>query len=56
MFFNGCHDLLAMAHSLKNKAILSAKGATFRCLLEGINKNEALEKLNNLGTYDRGVL
>ena len=53
---NGCHDLLRMAYSLKNIAILSAKGATFRCLLMGINKNEALKKLSNLVTYDRGVL
>ena len=32
-----------MAHSLKNIAILSPKGATFRSLLMGINKNEALK-------------
>ena len=44
---NRCHDLLTMAYSLKNIAILSAKGATFRCLLMGISKNEALKKLNN---------
>ena len=42
---NGCHDLLTMAYSLKNMAILSAKGATFRCLLMGISKNEALKKI-----------
>ena len=53
---NRCHDLLTMAHSLKNIAILNAKGATFRCLLMGINKNEALKKLNNSVTYYRGVL
>ena len=53
---NGCHDLLTMAYSLKNIAILSAKRATFRCLLMGISKNEALKKLNNLVTYDREVL
>ena len=53
---NGCHDLLAMAHSLNNIAILSAKGTTFRCLLIGISKNEALKRLNNSVTYDRGVL
>ena len=29
---NGCHDLLTMAYSLKNIAILSAKGNTFRCV------------------------
>ena len=53
---NKCHDLLTMAHSLKNIAILSSKGTTFRCLLMGISKNEALKKLNNSVTYDRGVL
>ena len=52
---NGCHDLSAMAYSLKDIAILSAKGATFRCLLMGISKNETLNKLNNSVTYDRGV-
>ena len=52
---NGCHDLLTMAYSLKNMAILSAKGTTFRCLLMGTSKNEALKKLNNSVTYDRGV-
>ena len=53
---NKCHDLLTIAHSLKDIAILSAKGATFRCVLIGISKNEALKRLNNSLTYDRGVL
>ena len=39
----------------KNIAILSVKGATFRYLLMDINKNEALKKLSNSVTYDRGV-
>ena len=45
-----------MAYSLKNIVILSAKGATVRCLLMGISKNEALKKLNDSVTYYRGVL
>ena len=49
-------DLLTMAHSLKNVAILSAKGNTFRCLLMGISKNKALKRLNYSVTFDRGVL
>ena len=53
---NRCHDLLTMAHSLKNIAILSSKGNTFRCLLMGISKNKALKRLNNSVTYDKGVL
>ena len=40
---NKCHDLLAMAYSLQNITILSAKGATFKRLLMGISKNEALK-------------
>ena len=53
---NKCHDLLMMVYSLKNIAILSAKGTTFRCLLMSISKNEGLKRLNNSVTYDRGVL
>ena len=53
---NGCHDLWAMVHSLKNIAILSAKGVAFRCLFMVISKNEALKKFNNSVTCDRGVL
>ena len=40
----------------KKIAILSAKGATFRCLLMGVSKNVALKTVHNLVTYDRGVL
>ena len=53
---NKCHDLLTIAYSLKDIAILNAKGATFRCILRGISKNEVLKRLNNSVTYDRGVL
>ena len=35
---------------------MSAKGATFRCLLMGVSKNEALQKLNNSVLQDKGVL
>ena len=45
-----------MVYSLKNIAILSAKEATFRCLLMGISKNEGLKILNNSVAYDIGVL
>ena len=39
---NGCHAVSVIAYSLENTAILSAKGATFRCILWGISKNEGL--------------
>ena len=53
---NKCHYLLTIANSLKGIAILNAKGATFRCILIGISKNEGLKRLNNSVTFDRGVL
>ena len=45
-----------MTYSLKNIAILRAKGATFRYSLMGISKIEALKKLNNSVLEDKGVL
>ena len=51
-----CYDLLTIVYCLKNITILNAKGATFRCILMGISKNEGLKRLNNSVTYDRGVL
>ena len=53
---NKYYDLLMIAYSLKDIAILSAKGDTFRCILIGISKNEGLKRLNNSVTYDRRVL
>ena len=53
---NKCHDLLTITYSLKDIAILNAKGDTFRCTLMGISKNESLKRLNNSVTYDRGGL
>ena len=53
---NVYQDLLTVAYSLKNIATLSGKGDTFRYLFIGISKNEALTKLNNSVTYDKGVL
>ena len=53
---NRCHDFLTMAYSLKIIVVLRAKTATFRRLLMGISKHEALKKWNNSVTYDRGVL
>ena len=41
---------------VKDMAILIAKGATFRCILMVISKNEDLKTLNNSVAYDRGVL
>ena len=54
--WNKCHDLIMIAYSLKDIAILNAKGNTYRCILMGISKNEDLKRLNNSVTYDKVVL
>ena len=53
---NGCHDLLTMAYSVENMAILRAKEATFRCILWCISRNEGLRRLNSFVLEDKGVL
>ena len=46
-----------MAYSLEIiVAILSTKGASFRCNLWGISRNEGLRRLNNSVLEDKGVL
>ena len=45
-----------MAYELKNIAILNAKGVDYRCILWGISKNGAVDRLNNSVLEDRGVL
>ena len=40
---NKCHDLLTIAYSLKDIAILNAKENTCRCILMGISKKESLK-------------
>ena len=45
-----------MAYSLENIAILSAKGATFRCILWGISRNEGLRRLNSSVLENKGIL
>ena len=44
------------AYELKNIAILNIKGVDYRCILWGISKNEAVNRLNNSVLEDKGVL
>ena len=44
---NKCHDVLMTAYELKNIAILNVKGVDFRCILWGISRDEAVNRLNN---------
>ena len=53
---NKCHDVLMTAYELKNIAILNVKGVDFRCMLWGISRDEAVNKLNSSVLEDKGIL
>ena len=44
------------AYELRNIAILNVKGADFRCILWGISRDEAANRLSNSVLEDKGVL
>ena len=44
------------AYELKNIAILNVKGVDFKCILWGISRDEAVNRLNNAVLQDKGVL
>ena len=44
------------AYKLKIIAILNVKGVDFRCILWGISRDEAVNRLNNSVSEDKGVL
>ena len=45
-----------MAYELKNIAILNTKGVDYRCILWGISRDEAVNRLNISVLEDKGVL
>ena len=53
---NKCHDVLMIAYKLKNIAILSAGEADFTCILGGISRDEAVNRLNDSVLEDKGLL
>ena len=53
---NDCHAVSMMAYELKNIAILNAKDVNYRCILWGISRDEAVNRLNNSVLENKGVL
>ena len=53
---NKCHDVLMAVYELKKIAILNIKWVDFRCILWGISRNEAVNRLNNSVLEEKGVL
>ena len=44
------------SYELKNIAMLNVKGVDFRCILWGISRDEAVNRLNNSVIEDKSVL
>ena len=53
---DGCHAVSMKKTELKNIAILNTKGVDYRCILWGICKNDAINRLNNSVLEHKGVL
>ena len=53
---NRCHAVSMKAYELKNISISNAKGVDYRCILLGISRDEAVNRLNNSVLEDKGVL
>ena len=53
---NKYHDVLMTAYELKNIAILNIKVVDFRCILWGISRDEAVNRLNNSVLEDKDLL
>ena len=52
---NKCHDVLMTAYELKIISVSNVKGTDFRFILCGINRNEAVNRLNNFMMEDKYV-
>ena len=52
---NRCHDVLMTPYESTNNAILNVKGVDFRCILWGISRDEAVNRLNNSVLEDEGM-
>ena len=50
---SGC---MMTVYELRNNAILNAKGVDFRCILWGISRDVAVNRLNNSVSEDKGAL
>ena len=53
---NKYHHVLMIAYELKNIAILNVKGADFRCILWGISRDDAVNRVNNSVLENKDLL
>ena len=54
-YYNSCYDMSIKVISLKNLAIISVKGNTYRVNFAFMSKNDATKLLNNSNLNNKGV-
>ena len=50
---NDCHDVLMMSKNLSDIAIVNIHGVDYCCIISGINKNEAISLMQNIGSSEK---
>ena len=53
---NGCHDFRMTVQNISDFFIDTVKNVDYRCYIDGVNKNDADNLLNNSYLGDKGVL
>ena len=53
---NACHDFSMIVQNLSDFFIVTVKNVDYRCYIVGVNKNDAVNLLNNSSLGDKGVL
>ena len=53
---NGCNDISMMVYELETIAILNVKGVDYRYVIWNMNRNDAINLLNNSKLYDKDSL
>ena len=53
---NKCHDFSMVVYDLKDFMILNIRGVDYRCYIFNMNKNDAINLLNNSLLDNKGVI
>ena len=53
---NGCHDFNMIVQNLSDFFIVTVKNVDYRCHIVGVDKNDAINLLNNSVLNNKGVL
>ena len=53
---NKCHDISMMVYELENIAIVNVKHIDYRCVLWNMQRNDAINRLDNSKLDNKGTL